>query len=258
MIEIKSFMTTNNWNTDLYEDRHQFVWQYGETLLELLAPQPGELILDLGCGTGQLTAKIAATGAKVKGSDFSEAMIAKATQNYPQIEFKVEDARNFQVEQSLDAVFSNAVLHWVKPPEAAIECIHKALKPGGRFVAEFGGKGNVKQIIAALTDIFQKYGYNAPNPWYFPSISEYAFLLESRGLEVKFARLFERATPLADGDRGLANWLKMFADNFLARLSSQEQKTIIEEVTAELKPSLYRNGIWTADYRRIQVMAVKP
>ena len=253
-------MANNNWNTTLYEDKHGFVWEYGEALIELLAPQPGESILDLGCGTGQLTNKIAATGAKVIGIDRSKDMIIQAKQNYPQLKFEVADATNFQVEQPLDAVFSNAVLHWIKAPEAVINCIRQALKPRGRFVAEFGGKGNVKQIVLALTGTLENFGYSslaATNPWYFPSISEYTSLLEQCGLEVTYAHLFDRLTPLEEGDTGLANWLKMFAGSFLAGLSIEQEKRIIEEATAKLRSNLYSDGIWKVDYRRIRIVAVK-
>ncbi len=143
-------MLENCWSTALYESKHAFVWQHGETLLELLAAQAGERILDLGCGTGQLTQKIAMSGADVRGIDYAPAMIEKARENYPHLQFAIADARSFQVDQPLDAVFSNAVLHWITEPDSAIHCIRQALKPGGRFVAEFGGKGNVKAIVEAL------------------------------------------------------------------------------------------------------------
>lgn len=253
-------MATNNWNTTLYEGKHGFVWKYGEELIELLAPKPGEYILDLGCGTGQLTDKIATTGATVIGIDRSEEMIIKAKQNYPQLKFEVADATNFKVEKPLDAVFSNAVLHWIKQPELVINCIQQNLKPGGRFVAEFGGKGNVKQIVQALTENLANSGYSVSpevNPWYFPSIGEYTCLLEKNGLEVTYAHLFARPTPLEDGNVGLANWLKMFASNFLSGLSAEQQNQIIKQVIIKLKPTLYSDGIWKVDYRRIRIVSVK-
>lgn len=253
-------MANNNWNTALYEGKHGFVWKYGEDVIELLAPQPEEIILDLGCGTGQLTNKIADSGAKVIGIDRSEEMICKAKQNYPQLKFMVADATNFQVEQPLDAVFSNATLHWVKQPKAVVNCIQKALKPGGRFVAEFGGKGNVRQIVQALTEALVNSGYSLPaiaNPWYFPSIGEYTSLLEEYGLEVTYAHLFDRPTPLEAGDNGLANWLRMFAGSFLSELSQEQEHKIIEQVVTKLKPILYSNGIWKVDYRRIRIVAIK-
>jgi trans-aconitate methyltransferase len=163
-------MIQNNWNAALYENKHAFVWQYGEDLLQLLNPKQGERILDLGCGTGQLTEKIATFGAVVMGIDNAPAMIEKARQNYPHLRFDVADARNFQVEQPLDAVFSNAALHWIKEPDAVINCVHQALKPGGRFVAEFGGKGNVQVPYHSFRNCFRtdrNFPTSSPEPLVF-------------------------------------------------------------------------------------------
>lgn len=253
-------MSQNSWNTNLYEKNHAFVWQYGESLLELLAPQAGEGILDLGCGTGQLTAKIAESGAFVQGIDSSLAMISTAKSNYPHINFAAADARDFQVEQPLDAVFSNAVLHWIKEQDAAIDCVEKALKPGGRFVAEFGGKGNVGAIARALLNVLSEIGCSEPqalNPWYFPSIGEYALLLENGGFDVSYAVLFDRPTPLEGGSAGMVNWIEMFAGGLLSGLSPEVRSRAIDRVEELLRPALYRDGNWIADYRRIRVVAVK-
>ncbi|MDZ8185839.1 MAG: methyltransferase domain-containing protein [Nostoc sp. ChiSLP02] len=256
---MNNILRSNNWNTSLYEDKHAFVWEYGEDLLQLLNPQPKELILDLGCGTGQLTEKIAQTGAEVWGIDSAPTMIEKARENYPHIRFDVADATNFQVEQPFDAVFSNAVLHWVKQADNAIGCIYQALKPGGRFVAEFGGKGNVKAIAIALSNALE--AINIPvkdrNPWYFPSIGEYATLLEQQGFDVIYSVLFSRPTPLVEGEAGMANWIKMFASSFLTGLSDEQQIQVIRVVEEYLKPTLYQQGNWTADYRRIRIVAIK-
>lgn len=248
------------WNSSLYEGNHAFVWQYGESLLELLAPKAGEQILDLGCGTGQLTEKIAQSGAFVQGIDSSLSMISKARANYSQLDFAVADARDFKVEKPLDAVFSNAVLHWIKQPEAAIDCVEKALKPGGRFVAEFGGKGNVGAIVRALLSVLSEIGYPEPeslNPWYFPTIGEYAGLLEKRGFEVGYAVLFDRPTLLEGGSAGMVNWIEMFAGGFLSGLSDDVRSRVILAVEERLRSTQYRDGTWMADYRRICVVAVK-
>jgi trans-aconitate 2-methyltransferase len=253
-------MANNSWNTALYEGKHWFVWQYGEDLLTLLSPQPGERILDLGCGTGQLTEKIAMSGADARGIDNASSMIAKARENYPHIRFDVADARNFQVEEPLDAVFSNAALHWITEADAVIRCIYQALKPGGRFVAEFGGKGNVQAITIALENCVASLGYayaHPVNPWYFPSIGEYAQLLEQQGFDVTYAVLFERPTPLETGSAGMANWIEMFAGSFLKGLSGEQQAQVIQAVEERLQPTLYRDGRWWADYRRIRVVAIK-
>jgi trans-aconitate methyltransferase len=252
-------MLQDFWNSALYEQQHAFVWQYGESLLELLAPKAGEHILDLGCGTGQLTEKIAQSGASVHGIDSSLSM-AKARANYSQLDFAVADARDFQVEQPLDAVFSNAVLHWIKQPDAVINCVEKALKPGGRFVAEFGGKGNVQAIVLALLSVLSEIGCQEPeslNPWYYPSIGEYAVRLEKQGFEVGYAVLFDRPTLLEGGSAGMVNWIEMFAGGFLSGLSDDVRSQVINSVEQRLRSTQYRDGTWIADYRRIRVVAVK-
>lgn len=256
----KIFMPEYQWNATLYEDKHAFIWQYGEELLNLLSPQAGERILDLGCGTGQLTAKIAMAGATVLGIDSDPTMLDKAKYNYPQLQFALADARNFQVEQPFDAIFSNAVLHWILEPDAVIRSIYQALKPRGRFVAEFGGKGNIQAISQALLDALATIGYLSPEtrlPWYFPSISEYTSCLESHGFEVIYAVLFDRQTLLADGDAGMANWLQMFASGLLLGLSAERRDHVIRSVEYILKPILYNDGNWRADYRRIRIVAIK-
>ena len=252
-------MLENCWNTTLYEGRHNFVWQYGENVLELLSPQPDERILDLGCGTGQLTEKIALAGAEVLGIDRAASMIEKARQNYPHLQFAVADARDFQVEQPFDAVFSNAALHWIPEPDAVIRCIYQALKPGGRFVAEFGGKGNVKAIALALDRVLNTFGYGSYDAisWYFPSIGDYATRLEQQGFDVTHALIFDRPTPLENGDAGMANWIRMFASRFLEGLSNAQQTQVIQAIEHDLKPTLYRDGKWWGDYRRIRIVAQK-
>ncbi|HEY9629552.1 MAG TPA: methyltransferase domain-containing protein [Coleofasciculaceae cyanobacterium] len=249
------------WDTARYENQHAFVWEYGESLLDLLSPQLGERILDLGCGTGHLTAKIAASGAEAIGIDADAAMIEKAQQNYPHLSFAVADARTFQVAQPIDAVFSNAVLHWIHQPDRVIGQVGQALKSGGRFVAEFGGQGNVAGILRSLQQALQPYCSSPPNPWYFPSLSEYTTRLECQGFEVIYAALFDRPTPLQGGEAGMANWLKMFAHGLLAELPDPAQAQVIQAVEADLRSTHYAadetGGQWTADYRRLRVLAVK-
>lgn len=242
------------WDADRYQNQHGFVWQYGAALIDLLAPQPGDRILDLGCGTGELTHALGATGATVDGIDADPAMVARAQQQYPQLSFAVADATNFVVEHPVDGVFSNAVLHWVQPPEAAVAAIAKALKPGGKFVAEFGGKGNVQKIVAAVETVRRQPNLN---PWYFPTIGDYAQLLERHGLEVTFAALVDRPTLLNDGDRGLVNWLKMFGGGLLAGLAPDTAEAMLGRVETLLRDQLYDGHQWTADYRRLRLVAVK-
>ena len=151
---------SSGWNAGLYDDKFSFIWEYGSNLIDLLDPQPGERILDLGCGTGHLTHVIAQRGGDVVGTDHSAEMIEQARVNYPEIRFAVEDASNFSVDEPFDAIFSNAVLHWVRDAEGAVDSMSAALKPGGRLVAEFGGKGNVRQIVDTTLAVLNELGYS--------------------------------------------------------------------------------------------------
>ena len=248
------------WNADLYDAKHAFVWKYGADLVSLLAPQKGEHILDIGCGTGHLTAKIAESGANVVGVDRSPEMVNAARKAYPGLPFEVADARDLQFHNEFDAVFSNAVLHWIREPERVIRKIENALRPGGRFVAEFGGKGNIRR----MQDVFERVWTDLPNagrvevnPWYYPSVSEYAALLEKNGLEVRFMTLFDRPTALADGEAGLRNWITMFWSDCMAKLSPETKEVFFRRVEELLCHELFRDGQWWADYRRLRFAAWK-
>lgn len=246
---------TATWNADLYDASHSFVWKFGASLVELLAPQPGERILDLGCGTGHLTAQIAAVGADVVGFDSSPEMIDQARRAHPAIRFELGDARTFSFGEGYDAVFSNAVLHWVKQPEQAVASVRAALRPGGRFVAEFGGQGNTRQMVAALLKQAAAFGVSDyAIPWYYPSIAEYSAILDQHGLEVTYATLFERPTPL-EGDEGLQKWFSMFCGSLLDRLSPEQRVACLAALDADLRPALFRDGQWSADYRRLRLVA---
>lgn len=178
-----------------------------------MLPKAGERILDVGCGTGQLTADIANSGAEVVGLDLSAEMIAAAGANFPQLRFEVADIAGANYNSEFDAVFSNAALHWVRDQNAAIDAITRAIKRGGRFVFELGGKDNFRQIWNASIQALSAMGVKGPeklSPWFYPSIGEYAPMLESRGLRVTFAVLFDRPTPLEGGAQGLRAWLEMF------------------------------------------------
>lgn len=227
------------WDPEQYDARYHWVTDYGASLIALLDPKPGQRILDFGCGTGRLTHEIAQSGAAVAGIDSSPDMIAQARKNYPEIQFELADGLTFRTEEPFDAVFSNAVLHWMSPPEAAVESLAAALKPGGRLIAEFGGRGNTRSIVEAI----------GSHPWYYPSIGEYASLLERYGLETVTAVLFPRPTAI-EGESGLHDWLKMFASSFV----SEDR---IPELERALRPKLYRDGIWTIDYVRLRITARK-
>lgn len=246
------------WDPELYEARHTFVWELGQGVLQLLAPKQDERILDVGSGTGQLTSQIAEAGADVTGVDSSPEMVGQARQNYPKLRFLLRSATALNFDQEFDAVFSNATLHWVLDAPAAARGIAKALKPGGRFVAEFGGYGNIRHIESAVRQIVAEDMPTIPEPrWYFPTVGEYAAVLEAAGLEVQFAQLFDRLTPL-EGEEGMENWLRQFAWFYFESLGGPIRAQTMRRTIDQLRPALYKNGRWHADYRRLRVVAVKP
>lgn len=249
----------DQWNASLYDNSHSFVSKYGNSLIELLEPKQGEKILDLGCGTGDLAKSLADSGVDVVGVDKSENMVAKATSKYPSISFMVQDATELEFSNEFDAVFSNATLHWVKPPIQALHCIYQSLKQGGRFVAEFGGKGNVQIITDAVIQQIKEAGFEFKDeqfPWFYPSIAEYSALMEEAGFRVTFAQHFDRPTQL-DGEHGLKNWLDMFGHLLFDGIPEQTKNQIITNVEANIKRVLYQAGHWVADYKRIRVIGIK-
>lgn len=251
--------TKDYWDASLYDVKHSFVSKYGNNLVELLAPKSDEKILDLGCGTGDLTNKLYESGVEVVGVDKSENMIEQAINKYPHVPFIVQDATDLKYNCEFDAVFSNATLHWVQPPIKALIGIYRSLKQGGRFIAEFGGKGNVQTITDEIIQQIQLAGYEFKAeqfPWFYPSIGEYAKLMEEVGFRVTFAQHYDRPTQL-DGENGLTNWIHMFGGMLFEGIPEQTKIQIIENVKNNLKDSLYQEGNWIADYKRIRVIGVK-
>jgi SAM-dependent methyltransferase len=246
-----------SWNAEQYEAGYSFVWEYGRDLLKLLAPQPGERILDVGGGTAQLTTQIAAAGADVAGIDASPAMIDQARRNAPGIRFEVQDVCALPYREEFDAVFSNAVLHWVTRAEEAAAAMARALKPGGRLVLEMGGHGNVRQLLAASDRALRDLGVADPeryHPWYYPSIAAYSGILERCGLEVGFAALFDRPTPL---ERGLSAWFEMFGGKLIEPLAPERHPDYHRLVEQYVPDKLRTESGWVADYRRLRIIARK-
>lgn len=248
------------WDARLYEKQHDFVFNYGRSLVEELNPQSGEYILDLGCGTGQLTQKIKESGAQVLGIDNSSEMILKAKTNFPEIDFRVLNATEFISDKGFDAIFSNATLHWITDQQKVIDCMYRNLKKGGRLVVEMGGQGNVNTITQALRETLRDFGHeeNAQKQvWYFPSPATYATLLEQRGFIVAKSLLFPRDTILRNSTEGMQKWLKMFSIRFMTGLSEKEADAVIEETVSRLKNACYDNECWHADYVRLRITAIK-
>ncbi|SDQ45691.1 Methyltransferase domain-containing protein [Thermostaphylospora chromogena] len=251
--------SSTRWNARAYDSSFGYVSAHGAPLVDLLDPRPGERILDLGCGTGVLTAEIAARGAEVLGIDGSPAMIEQAMAHYPGIDFIVGDGHDFTVAQQYDAVFSNAALHWMsRDPSAVIANVREALVPGGRFVAEMGGAGNCAELTAAMSTAWREHGLREPElPWYFPSPAEYATRLEKGGFIVRLLEYFDRPTPLDECPDGAADWVRMFASSLLQGLPAELVGSLLRRVNELAAPALRRETGWMADYVRLRFAAVR-
>lgn len=241
------------WGAEKYARNARFVSDLGNEVLNWLEPRPGERILDLGCGDGALTGKIAAAGADVLGADNSEPLLAAARARGLQVEFRDGQALDYCAE--FDAVFSNAALHWMTRADDVVRGVARALKPGGRFVAEFGGHGNIAAIITALRATAIRHGKDAARAagWFYPTPAEYRAMLEAHGFTVERIGLFPRPTPLPTGLRG---WLHTFRESYFAQWPEAEREAVIAEVESLLAPALRdRSGNWTADYVRLRLRA---
>src|SRR5699024_6380571 len=253
----------DTWDANLYDRKMSYVADYGKDIVDVLKRQAGEKIVDLGCGTGDLTNSISKSGADTLGIDAALWMLQAAAEKYPHLSFQHADARHFKVETYEDAVFSNAALHWIKFPQPVISSVYQSLKTGGRFVAEMGGKGNVQILIQGMSEVLQKdYGLHETEirkriPWYFPSIAEYTALLEEVGFRVTFAQHFDRPTVLPDGEDGLNHWLASFSGDFFPEFSSEEKEDIYEKVKEQVRHALFKENKWEADYKRLRIVAFK-
>jgi len=248
-------IASQTWDPERYARNARFVSDLAAAVVELLNLRPGERILDLGCGDGILTAKLAAIGCSVVGIDGSSAQIEAARKLG--LDARVMDGEKLSFHGEFDAVFSNAALHWMRNPEAVISGVWRALRPRGRFVAEFGGHGCVAKIKKALVSALNRRGLDgeAAVPWYFPTVEEYSALLNKAGFSISTIALIPRPTRLP-GD--VTGWLETFGESFTACLPPAECSNYIAEVREALRPELTDSkGIWTADYVRLRFMAIK-
>lgn len=255
-VDMTTTLPAQSWDPEHYARNARFVAELGAPVVELLEPRAGERILDLGCGDGALTAKLAALGCEVVGVDASEPQIEAARRLG--LDARVADGESIAFDGEFDAVFSNAALHWMRNADRAIDGVWRALRPGGRFVAEMGGVGCVATIHRALLAALERRAVDgrSVDPWYFPTIEDSGRRLERRGFAVESILLVPRPTPLP-GE--LDGWLETFAESFTRAVPAAERPALLAEVRDECAPRLAGpDGRWTADYVRLRFRARKP
>ncbi|HVR02345.1 MAG TPA: methyltransferase domain-containing protein [Polyangia bacterium] len=250
---------SNRWDPRLYNERAAFVTEAGRDLVELCDPRPGERVLDLGCGTGELTAALAARGAIVTGLDASSEMIATARARHRRLAFTVADAQALAFDAAFDAVFSNAALHWMPRQAEVVAGVARALVRPGRFVGELGGAGNTATVLRALRQVLPSLGEDPERfiPWTFPTPGAWAPLLERHGFRVRFMRHFDRPSTM-EGDHGLRTWLALFSEPLLRALGERRER-FFTEMEAACRNALYRDdgghARWDIDYVRLRFAA---
>ena len=244
----------NRWTSDTYRANAAYVPALGGAVFELLNPKPGERILDVGCGEGSLTEQIVAAGAAVVGVDASEEMIAAAKARG--VDARLIDAERLPFEREFDAAFSNAALHWVRDHDAMLAGVHRALKPGGRFVAEFGGHGNIAAIQLAIRIVLARRGWETNIHRYYATPAEYSARLQEHGFIVREIDLIPRPTFLPTGIRG---WLETFERATLDLIEQDQRESFFQDVENLLRSEVCDSrGQWTAHYVRLRFRAFTP
>ena len=248
--------TTQTWDAERYARNARYVADLAMPVVELLAPRSGERILDLGCGDGVLTEKLAALGCDIVAVDASLDQVAAA--RLRGLDARVMDGQRLDFDEEFDAVFSNWALHWMSQVDDVIAGVWRALRPRGRFVGELGGHGCIATIVTAVYEALARRGIDGAglNPWYFPLADDYVARLVSRGFQVGSIAFGPRRTSLP-GD--VDGFIETFFECFTGVLARSERSAFVDEVRQALRPRLCdANGHWTADYVVLRFTATKP
>ncbi len=252
-------MSNIQWNAGDYRKNFSFVPSYGASVIELLTKPAGSFVVDLGCGSGVLTEKLAQKGYEVLGIDDSDAMLSLARQEYPALTFRKGNAVRFTLERKADAIFSNAVLHWIdaEDQQPMLDNLFEQIVPGGELVCEMGGYGCAERVHSTLEQCFAGRGLVYRRTFYFPTIGQYAPMLERAGFQVNYAILFDRPT-VQNGADGLADWIRMFNMEPFRGIDASTQDAIIREAAERLRDKLWQDGHWIVDYVRLRFRAKRP
>ncbi len=257
--------TAVGWDAEAYGTTFAVITSLGTGVLELLAPEPGEHIVDLGCGTGEHAARLAAAGAHVVGIDADKGMLARAAALHPELELRRVDAHRLSPadlpwRRPADAVVSSAALHWMTRPREVALAVYGVLRPGGRFVAEMGAHRNIATVEGAIRQARAELGHDphVPSPWYFPTAGQYASLLEDTGFRIGLLAQFDRPTPLGAAPEALTEWMRVFGSSLVADLSAAELSAAGARVADLTRDQLWRDGQWWADYVRLRFVAHRP
>lgn len=243
------------WDSRLYDNKHNFVAEYGKGLLEYVPADKSQSILDLGCGTGLLTAELARLSGCVLGIDGSSDMIEKARKQYLQLTFEVMDALELPFDHKWDIIFSNAVFHWIADQDLLLQKIHNSLKPSGKLICEFGAFGNIQTIEQGFCAVLEELGHTYHSKFTFPIDEFFGSLLIKNGFIIEEIYAYDRPTPLNDGDKGLYNWAKQFFESDLKELTDTDQDFILRKLLENVRENLWNGTSWVADYKRLRVIA---
>lgn len=244
-----------DWNASAYDTQHPFVAEYGKALLEFIPVNREQSILDLGCGTGTLTARLAGLARRVVGVDSSRNMIETAKKQFHTIPFAVYDALDLPFDHEFDLVFSNAVFHWIHDHAALLKSIHKVLRQRGLLVCEFGARGNIATIETAFATACRESGYAYRSKFNFPQVKQFARLLEKHGFIIDRMDEYDRPTALQNKEQGLFRWMEQFFASELAEMPEEARRAIVERVEALTRAALWNGEAWIADYRRLRAIA---
>lgn len=243
------------WNVELYDKEHQFVSEYGKSLLEFVPVDRTQKVLDIGCGTGTLTHELLQRSGYVLGIDGSKDMIQKAKKQYPEVDFAVLDALKMTDQKEWDVIFSNAVFHWIPNHKLLLSNIYRALKPEGKLVCEFGAHGNIAIIEEGFAKSLQEFGCIYHSGFNFPTVQVFKDVLVQEGFKVEEIYSYDRPTPFKDGEKGMRNWARQFFASHLEPFSETEQEEILKNLEDNVREALWNGEKWVGDYKRLRVIA---